>query len=338
MGPSWGFSKTAIRDLLALRAAGARMPDDFEIITDTSNFFQVRNDDVVILGGTPFWIRGYEREGRFGLEDEPKYWVRRAIDLEDGSTKIIKLEFREEFETSIGDIVIKRFRSPRKEARILDLVREHRNFMHGRWVLDAAGNNVRILDFIRGRRFDEIIAERGTDHGDYFRRTFPEVLAQYVELVRAIKFLHDRGEKHGDIRRDHIIRDLDGGSNRWIDFDYNYLHGESMFRFDLQGLGNILIFLAGGGDVLVPDLSRTNRELYVTLTPDDISISFGNRVANLRKIFPYLPDSLNLILLHFSAGAKVFYDDTGQMLDDLAGATADVASLTGGPHEHAAGS
>ncbi|MDP1603369.1 MAG: hypothetical protein Q8M03_08905, partial [Legionella sp.] len=69
MEPSGGFSKTAIRDLFAQRAAGARMPDDFEIITDTTNFFQVRNNDVVVLGGTPFWIRSYEREGRFGLED-----------------------------------------------------------------------------------------------------------------------------------------------------------------------------------------------------------------------------------------------------------------------------
>lgn len=316
---------------MARHAGGARVPEQFVIITDTSDFFQVENNDVVILGGKPFWIRSYEKEGRFGLEEEPKYWVRRAIDLEDGSIKILKLVFHEKFETTIGGVVIKRFRSPRKEARILDLVRGQRNFMHGRWVLDAAGNNVRILDYIRGRRYDELIADRGADHHDFYHRFFPEVLAQYVELVKAIKFLHDHGEKHGDIRRDHIIWDQERNSNRWIDFDYNYLHGESMFRFDLQGLGNILIFLAGRGDVLVPDLYRTNRELLVTLSADDISISFKNRVANLKKIFPYLPDSLNRILRHFSAGATVFYDDTDQMLNDLARATADVVSQTGGP-------
>ncbi len=329
MEPPARFSRAAIRDLLAARAGGARLPEDFEIITDTSNFFQVRNNDVVILGGTPFWIRSYEKEGRFGLEDEPKYWVRRAIDLADGSIKVLKFVFHEQFETTIGGVVIKRFRSPRKEARILDFVRGHRNFMHGRWVLDSAGNNVRILDYIRGRRFDEIIADRGADHGDYFFRAFPLVLEQFVELVKAIKFLHDHGEKHGDIRRDHIIWDRERNSNRWIDFDYNYLHGESMFRFDLQGLGNILIFLTGGGDLLVPEISHKNRDLFVTLSADDISISFRNRVANLRKIFPYLPDSLNRILLHFSAGAKVFYDDTDQMLNDLTGAATDVISLTG---------
>ena len=30
-----------------------------------------------------------------------------------------------------------------------------------------------------------------------------------------------------------------------------------------------------------------------------------------------MPESLNNILLHFSMGAEVFYDDTGQLLDDM---------------------
>jgi hypothetical protein len=315
---------------MARHAAGARVPETFQLVFDTSNFFQLENNDVIVLDGTPFWIRSYEREGRFGLDDEPKYWVRRAIDLGDGSTKVIKLVFHEEFETAIGDVVVKRFRSPRKEGRILDLVRGHRNFMHGRWVLDAAGNNVRILDFIRGRRFDEIVAGYGADHHDYFHHWFPAVLDEYVELVKAIRFLHDHGEKHGDIRRDHIIRDREDGCNRWIDFDYNYQHGENMFGFDLQGLGNILIFLAGRGDLVVSELSREKPELFGTLTREDLSITFKNRVANVGKIYPYLPDSLNRVLRHFSAGARLFYENTDQMLDDLARAASDVRQLTGG--------
>jgi len=315
---------------MVARAGGARVPANFSVVTDTSDFFRVENDDVVVLDGRPFWIRSYEKEGRFGLEDEPKYWVRRAIDLADGSIKIIKLVFYEKFETTVGDVVVTRFRSPRKEARILDLVGGHRNFMHGRWVLDAAGNNVRILEYIPGRRYDDIIVDLGTDHHDYFHRHFPQVLAQFVELVLAIKFLHDHGEKHGDIRRDHIIWDRQRDSNRWIDFDYNYLHGESMFGFDLQGLGNILIFLVGRGDVLLPELARNRRELFDTLASTDVSISLKNRVANLQKVFPYLPDSLNRVLLHFSVGANIFYEHTDQLLDDLARAAADVALLTGG--------
>ena len=77
---------------------------------------------MVILGDTPYWVKRYEKEGRFGLDDEPKYWVRRAIDLTDGSTKILKLVFHEEFDIKIGEIKVKCFRSPPpiiKKARSL---------------------------------------------------------------------------------------------------------------------------------------------------------------------------------------------------------------------------
>ncbi len=196
--------------------------------------------------------------------------------------------------------------------------------MHGHGNNDSAGNNVRILEFIHGRRFDDIIVKYGRSHKDYYYNYFPEVLNQYIELVEAIKFLHDNGEKHGDIRRDHILFDRELEVNRWIDFDYNYLHGESKWSFDLQGLGNIIIFLTGRGDVLVPDLYRNQRELFESLWGEDLNISNKNRVANLKKIYPYTPESLNRILLHFSYGAQIFDDSTDQMLDDLAKARADL--------------
>jgi hypothetical protein len=44
---------------------------------------------------------------------------------------------------------------------------------------------------------------------------------------------------------------------------------------------------------------------------------FHNRVANLKKIYPYIPDALNRVLLHFSRGANWFYEQTGQLLEDL---------------------
>ncbi|MDH5297401.1 MAG: serine/threonine protein kinase [Desulfobulbaceae bacterium] len=305
------------------------MPKKFKVITDTSDFFKIDYNDVVILAQTPYWVKRYEKEGRFGLDDEPKYWVRRAIDLTDGSTRILKLVFHEEFETKVCGVMIRCFRSPNKEARILDLVAHHPNFMHGHWVLDAKGNNVRVLEFIHGPRYDEVVNTHGTDHRDYFYNHFLKAFDHYVELLTAIKFLHDHGEKHGDIRRDHIIWDQGLQIVRWIDFDYNYQHGESMFSFDLAGLDNILIFLVGRGDVLVPDLYHNQRRIFDSLWGEDLSIFYKNRVANLKKIFPYIPESLNRILLHFSVGANIFYDTTDQMLDDLAKAREDVVSLTG---------
>ena len=323
------LQEAALRELIGAYAGPDRVPARFKIITDTSDFFRLEYNDVVVLGGVPYWVKRYEKEGRFGIDDEPKYWVRRAIDLTTGTTKILKLVFHEQFETTVGEVTITCFRSPKKEARVLDLVAGHKNFMHGHWVLDAADNNIRILEFIHGPRFDDVVTSYGTDHRDYFHNYFPKVLDQYLELVRAIKFLHDHGEKHGDIRRDHILWDADTLANRWIDFDYNYQQGESLFGFDLQGLGNILIFLVGRGDVLVADLHRDQRELFDSLWGEDLSIAYKNRVANLKKIYPYIPDSLNRVLLHFSFGANIFYETTDQMLDDLASARADMVSLTG---------
>jgi len=44
---------------------------------------------------------------------------------------------------------------------------------------------------------------------------------------------------------------------------------------------------------------------------------FNNRVANLRKIYPYIPEPLNRVLMHFSKGTNCFYGNTKQLLDDL---------------------
>ena len=45
-----------------------------------------------------------------------------------------------------------------------------------------------------------------------------------------------QGEKHGDIRRDHIIIDRESGNYRWIDFDFNYRHRENIYGYDLFGI------------------------------------------------------------------------------------------------------
>ena len=41
-------------------------------------------------------------------------------------------------------------------------------------------------------------------------------------------------------------------------------------------------------------------------------------VANIQKIYPYIPYDLNYILLHFSNGANLYYENTEQLLEDLA--------------------
>ena len=199
------FSRGDIEEILTARMGPDRVPRRFKIITDTTDFFRVDYNDVVILAGRPYLIRNCEREGRFGLDDEPKYWVKRAVDLLDGATKIIKLVFYEHISARVGDIVFECVRSPQKEAVILDLVRGHKHFLLGFAIRDAACNIIRVLDFISGRRLDDHIFKLYTNHEEYYFTHVPSLLKSYGELIAAIQFLHNHGYKHGDIRRDHIL-------------------------------------------------------------------------------------------------------------------------------------
>jgi hypothetical protein len=316
---SENLSQETLHQLAARWSPSQDKSHRFKIFRDTSDFFRIEYGDIVILNDTPYLIRHNAKEGRFGLDEEVKFWVKRAIDLTTGETKIIKLVFYENFIARIGDIEFECFRSPRKEARILNLIGKHDNFMHGFSVRDDPGNVVRILDFIYGRTIADHVRDLASriDHETYFYLHFPKILENFIECVEAIRFLHERGEKHGDIRRDHILMDRDTERYRWIDFDYNFRHRENIYGYDLFGLGNIFMYLVGMGDVLIPHIKTANPQVFGELSDDDTNIVFNNRIANLIKIYPYIPENLNRILMHFSKSANVFYDHTLQLLDDL---------------------
>ena len=311
------LSQESIRKMASRWLPSRQDSTAFRIHRDTSDFFRVEYGDVLDLGGIPYLIRHNAKEGRFGLDDEVKYWVKRAIDLRNGEHKIIKLVFHEKFVAHVGGIAFECFRSPKKEARILDLVTGHKNFMHGYSIKDEKENVVRVLDFIYGKPLSKYVENIDLDHETYFYNQFPDILDQFMECIRAIRYLHEHGEKHGDIRRDHILVDRERGQYRWIDFDFNYRHRENIYGYDLFGLGNILIFLVGMGDVLIQDLHEQGHPSLPALRDEDANIVFHHRIANLKKVYPYIPDSLNLVLLHFSKGANWFYENTGQLLDDL---------------------
>jgi len=297
----------------------ARLAPDFparhvgEIYTDTTEFMSISAGDVIKLGARHFLVLRDEAERRFGLED-PKFWVKRCRNLETGNRNLLKLVFHESFPMTIGSMVVTCTRSPRKESRILDLVRGDPRFMQGETILDTAGNPVRILEVVAGKRLDEKIEALEMPHRDYFHTLFPDVLARFIEACEAIAWLHERNEKHGDVRRDHLYVSYDTGRYVWIDFDYTFDFQESPFGLDLFGLGNIIQFLVGMGQHTTQSITPAQREL---IEPEDCSIMFANRIVNLKKLFPYIPDALNNVLLRFSLGANVFYDATRDLIRDL---------------------
>lgn len=289
-----------------------------QLFTDTSDFYSIDTGDEILVGGRRYRVTGNERERRFGIED-PKFWVKR-VDSETGEKKIVKLSYFESFDTSLGGVNIRCFRSPEKEAEILELVKDHPFFMHGESFTDEKGNNIRVLDIVRGRNFYVYIQSLKMDHEIYFKTMLPDILKKLVRALEAIRYLHIHGHKHGDIRNDHIIIEANTGNYVWIDFDYDFETAENPFSLDLFGIGNILVCAVGKGSHSLYDIDA-NRAMYGDLIdrlePGDFSILDKWRFFNLRKLYPYIPVMLNDILMHFSKNADVYYEYIQEIIEDL---------------------
>ncbi len=292
-----------------------------KVYTDTSNFTTIDYGDIIHIDSRYFLITAYAVEGRFGVDDQPKQWVPKVTDLVNGESLILKLVFHETFSVDVGDFTIPCYRSPEKEARVLECTHGHKRFMQGYSVEDESGNLVRILDVVQGRRLDKFIQREKCSHEEYFHTYFPAILEEFLQCAQAIEFLHKSGFRHGDIRRDHIYVEYDSGLFRWIDFDYDFYLPERPFTLDILELGNLLMFLIARGDYrdrdLLLDNPLINKAVLETISIDDFSLLSKNKIVNLQKIFPYIPTELNNICMHFSHKATVWYDSAEEFCVDL---------------------
>ena len=112
------------------------------------------------------------------------------------------------------------------------------------------------------------------------------------------------------------------GNYIWIDFDYDYDARENPFGLDIFGLGNILAYAVGKGfhnHYMISNDPYTYGDLIERVTPRDFSIIHRNRLLNLQKLFPHIPRMLNDIIMHFSAGATIFYEFADELIEDLNG-------------------
>jgi hypothetical protein len=317
----WSQFPPQILPLLKKHSAMKHMHRQPCIFTDTSDFTRIDYGDIIHVDKKYFLVVGYAKEGRFGIDEQPKQWVPKVYNLESGERKILKLVFHENFTLTLGKLQVTCYRRPEKEGRVLDLVHGNLMFMQGYSVLDEADNLVRVLDIVRGTRLDTAIGRIDSDHETYMSTYMENFLRRFLKSVEAIILLHQHGFKHGDIRRDHILIDGESGHYRWIDFDYDFYLPERPFALDLIGLGNILLYILGRRnfrpiDVLQnPDMGE---KVLETLHFNDLSLLSQDRIFNLRKIYPQLPKSFNDILLHFSTGTNVMYDTVYEFYDDLA--------------------
>ena len=292
------------------------VPGRVEVVTDTTEFMNVCRGQVLELGGRYFLVTGNVYESRFGIADEPKYWVKKAVDLETGTAKIIKMVYYEEFQVRVGPLRMRCYRDPGKESQVLDLVRGHSCFMQGRGLFDRCGNEVRVIDYIRGKSLYNLILETDMPHEEYFNTLFPQILRNLRVCFAALELLHNHCLCHGDIRNDHILIDQETGHYRWIDFDLT----QDFSDLDVWSLGNVLQFCVGMGMRTFHDVLRSDAypdAVKNQLSSDDASAFYEHRIMNLQKLFPYIPRRLNSILLHFTVNTTRFYESVSQVVSDM---------------------
>ncbi len=293
-----------------------RVRGSVPIHEDTSSYMAIEGGDVLRLEGHDYFVLGEAREGRFGIDDQPKFWVKYAVDLETGQQKIVKLVFHEQFTANLGLVRVRCTRNPHKESAVLDAVRGNHRFMQGHTIMDPSGNSVRIIDFIRGKSLFGLLEEMDVPHEQYWHEVFPGLLAELIESIRAMAGLHAQGHHHGDIRNDHILIERESGRFTWIDFDYEVNFAD----FDVWSMGNVINYLVGQGMHTFREVAR-NPKRYPDaqgLDVDDALVLYGHRVANLRKLFPYVPRDLNEILMRFSLSTAEPYVDVSRQAEDLA--------------------
>ncbi len=119
------------------------------VYTDTSDFMRITGGDVIVLAGEHYLVLRDEMERSSGSKIPNTGSSGAAIWNPENagySTGVY-----ETFSLSMGDIQIPCYRSPRKEARILDRVRNDPRFMQGFSAEDSAGNNVRVLYVVQGK-------------------------------------------------------------------------------------------------------------------------------------------------------------------------------------------
>ena len=139
------------------------------------------------------------------------------------------------------------------------------------------------------------------------------------DALDAMAWLNRQGERHGDIRNDHLIVDPDTGRLGWIDFDLSVAASD----IDVHCAGNVLLFVVAQGIVTFADARR----LLPPAAPDpfepaDAALVFSNRVANLRKLYPYLPEGLNELLMRYSVDAPEPFATMDEVVAALDGSSA----------------
>ncbi len=186
-------------------------PENLIVHEKVDDFFSINRGDIVSLKGSHYLITGIAREKSFGLDEEPKQWVKYAYDLSTGERKILKLIYHEHFDMRYGNHVVHCFRSPAKESLMLESTRGNHCFMQGHTLFSDDAKGVRVIDYIKGKNLFDEIAEYSGSHRRYFRELFPKLLKLFLPCLDALDALHRSGIRADRSHRGSGSRGARGG-------------------------------------------------------------------------------------------------------------------------------
>ena len=82
------MNEEQIFELLLRR--GQKVAPQMTIYNDTSALMDLDSGNFLLLDGKPYLLRRNEIESGFGMDGDPKYSVKKTINLKTGETHIIK--------------------------------------------------------------------------------------------------------------------------------------------------------------------------------------------------------------------------------------------------------
>jgi hypothetical protein len=123
------------------------------------------------------------------------------------------------------------------------------------------------------------------------------------------------------VRNDHLYAADGCDELKWIDFDLEQDFGD----YDVWSAGNVIAFCVGKDVITFEDARRIDPDGAALLCEDDASLFFPNRVMNLARVFPWVPQRLNRVLMRFSTGSREYYESIGDIVRDLDGVLNEIA-------------
>lgn len=240
-------------------------------------------------------------------------WLRtstyRAEDLESGKSVVLKFQGKGK-------------KCSGYERDFFAKVPSHDNIVRGYSLVDESGDILIVTEFTEGEKLQDYLSEFGVDHKRYFLESFPEILNNFMGAIRGVEHIVKNGF-YNEFAIYHIW--IDKKTGRYILFDFDLPSTELSKLQALKDLESSTISNIGGSlcEIVAPlgiyeyEAVHDEEMYFDELGITDADFNEYNLLVDLQKVYPYIPDELNKILLRFGRDASNPYTSISELYSDL---------------------